>query len=140
MERFFDLLKISVVGMIRETNRVISLLLVLNLIVAVVVTKPWQIRKIRFLLASLTILFLLPLLLVAVGSILAAPAGFSRSIYALQPTMIYGLFLLDLLYAIWMIYKLNGIRWFASGISLVMLWFSVLCLSSSIIAVCNLFI
>jgi len=141
MVHFFDLLGYATMAMVSGIHGLISLLLVINLSVATISTKAWRgVFSAGSSWMKVGILVLLPFLILFLGALLEAPAGQFRSNHELQPIVIYVVFLLNLFLAARTVYELRGFRWFASGICLLTLWFSFLCVVLSLIAVRNLFV
>jgi len=81
-----------------------------------------------------------PLAILAVGVCFAAPAGEFRGDFVWQSWTVYLLFLLHVVTGVWFIYRLRGLRWFASSVILIQLWFSSMCASASLIVILNVFI
>jgi hypothetical protein len=81
-----------------------------------------------------------PLAILAAGACFAAPAGEFRGDFAWQSWAVYLLFLFHTIVGVWIIYRLRGLRWFASSVILMQLWLSSMCASASLIVILNVFI
>lgn len=115
---------------------IISIVLGLHASVAALVTRPWSSFSILF--PKLIILLLLPVSMLFLASYLQAPTGVFRSGFSLEPLIILGVFILNIIVVIWTVIATRGIRWFALSVSLFLLWFSLICFGWSEMAVMNM--
>ena len=116
----------------------ITLLLGVLLVVAAIKNNPFRqagLQKIWLLVP-----FVFPFAIIAAGARFQAPAGEFREGFAWQANVVYLLFLLHIIVGIWVIYRLRGLRCFASGVIMMQLWFSCMCSAVALIGILNVFI
>jgi hypothetical protein len=117
---------------------IITALLILNLSLALLSAKrKGSLAKLKrwFIYGPMTAF---PLLIVAAGFLLEGlPYDASRSSLTPRALPIYGLFVGNILYSVWLAYSSNSARWFVTSVCLIYLWISLLCMAFASLEVLN---